>query len=74
MRRSGYEQLVRILAAKQPLREGLSEGRARDVLLVLTGPQLFQQLTGELGWSRPEYVEWAGAAVLRELFAIDLAG
>jgi AcrR family transcriptional regulator len=70
LRRSGYDQLLVTLMAKQPLRDGLTEGQARDLLLVLTGPQLFQQLTGELGWSRKAYVEWATAAVLRELFGL----
>jgi AcrR family transcriptional regulator len=68
LRRSGTEQLVGILAAKRPLRTGLSEREARDVLLVLTGPQLFQQLVGELKWTREAYVEWAAGAVQRELF------
>lgn len=68
MRRSGYDHLVRVLADKRPLRDGVSERRARDVLLVLTGPQVFQQLTGELGWRREDYVAWASAAVLSELF------
>ena len=68
LRRSGTEQLVSILVAKRPLRAGLSEREARDVLLVLTGPQLFQQLVGELKWTREAYVEWAAGAVQRELF------
>ena len=46
-----FEQLVRMLASKHPLRDGLSATRARDVPLVLTGPQLYAQLTRDLGWT-----------------------
>ncbi len=70
LRRGGYEQLVRILSAKHPLRGGLTPTRARDVLLVLTGPQLYTQLTDDLGWTSTEVADWLTAAVLRELFDV----
>ena len=38
LRRLGYAELVSVLAGKHPLRPGLTPLRARDVLLVLTGP------------------------------------
>ena len=60
-----------MLVRKQPLRDGLSERKARDVLLALTGPQQFQLLTGEYGWTSEEYAEWVVGAVLRELFGIS---
>ncbi|HET6295375.1 MAG TPA: hypothetical protein VFG33_18460 [Kribbella sp.] len=41
MRRFGYAELVSVLAEKHPLSPGLTPVKARDVLLVLTGPQLF---------------------------------
>ena len=40
-RRFGYAELASVLAEKHPLRPGLTPVKARDVLLVLTGPQLF---------------------------------
>lgn len=71
LRRSGTEHLVRVLSAKHPLRERMPEGTARDLLLVLTGPQLYSQLTSDLGWRRDDVAQWVAAAVLRELFAVD---
>jgi hypothetical protein len=38
LRRFGYVELVDVLADKHPLRPGLTRTKARDVLLVLTGP------------------------------------
>jgi hypothetical protein len=71
LRRTGNEQLVRMLAAKHPLRDGLSATRARDVLLVLTGPQLYAQLTRDLGWTSDEVADWMNDVVLRELFDME---
>lgn len=73
LRRDGDEHLVRTLADKHPLRDGLSSITARDILLVLTGPQLYSQLTRDLGWTPRAVADWMTAAVLRELFALDTA-
>jgi hypothetical protein len=43
---------------------------ARDILLVLTGPQLFVQFTGELGWSTDDLAEWLTRAVLEQVFGL----
>jgi len=71
LRREGNEYLVTVLSAKHPLRPGLPPGKARDVLLVLTGPPIYTQLTRDLGWTRLEVAGWITAAVLRELFDVD---
>lgn len=73
LRREGNGHLVTMLHAKHPLRDGLSPTAARDVLLVLTGPQLYTQLTRELSWTPTEVAAWITGAVLRELFGIDSA-
>jgi AcrR family transcriptional regulator len=70
MRRDGYEVLVATLSAKHPLRVDITPERARDVLLLLTGPQLYAQLTRDLKWSREEIEEWTIASVLQQLFGI----
>jgi hypothetical protein len=71
LRRDGNGYLVRVLSSKHPLRAGLSPTTARDILLVLTGPQLYTQLTQDLGWTPPEVADWMVGAVLRELFGVD---
>lgn len=70
LRRVGYVELVAVLAAKHPLRAGRTPTRARDVLLVLTGPQLFVQYTRDLGWSHREVAEWTSSACLEQVFGI----
>jgi hypothetical protein len=54
LRRFGYAELVTVLAEKHPLRPGLTPLGARDILLVLTGPQLFVRYTRDLGWKVEE--------------------
>ena len=79
--REGYEhneqlrplrvrRAVSILAGKHPLRPGLTAARARDVLLVLTGPHMFVQYTRELAWSAEELAAWITAAVLEQVFGL----
>ena len=71
LRRDGNEHLIEVLTDKHPLRTGLSPTVARDVLLVLTGPQIYTQLTRDLGWSPAQVGDWMRGAVLRELFDVD---
>ncbi len=68
LRRDGNEVLVHILAAKHPLRSGVTPHRARDILLLLTGPQIYVQLNRDLKWSRAEVEDWMVASVLQQLF------
>src|SRR6476661_5378262 len=53
-RRDGYRVIVRQLAGKGGLRQGLRVARATDILLVLLGPQLFDALENGRGWSPAE--------------------
>ncbi len=71
LRIDGNQKLIEMLVAKQPLRAGLSLTHARDILLALTGPQQYQLLISEYGWSREDYAEWVTGAVLRELFGVE---
>ena len=71
MRIEGNAVLVAVLVRKHPLRPGLSQARARDLLLTLTGPHVYHSLVNASGWSVEAYRRWAQAAVLRELFGID---
>ncbi|MGC4112099.1 MAG: TetR/AcrR family transcriptional regulator [Nocardioides sp.] len=68
LRRIGTEALVSMLAAKQPMRTELSPERARDQLLLLTGPQIYVQLTRDLQWPREQIAEWMTATILHQLF------
>lgn len=71
LRVDGFGILVAFLEEKHPLRPGLSTAKARDILLTLLGPYVFQALTAERGWSSREYSRWVKGAILRDLFGID---
>ena len=66
-RRDGYRVIVRQLAAKGGLRQGLSVARATDILLVLLGPQLFDALESGRGWSPAETNRWVVEVLSQQL-------
>lgn len=70
LRHLGYAELVSALTEKHPLRPGLTPLKARDILLVLTGPQLFVQYTRQLGWNTKELAAWMTTAVLEQVFGL----
>jgi AcrR family transcriptional regulator len=69
LRRYGYGELVNVLTGKHPLRDALTSRQARDILLVLTGPQLFVQFSRDLGWSTDQIAAWITSCILHQLFA-----
>lgn len=71
LRRAGYEGAIAFLARKHDLRAGLPTLRARDILLVVLGPQIFSQFTRDLGRTSQEVADWAAAALLEQLFGIS---
>jgi AcrR family transcriptional regulator len=66
-RRDGYRVIVRQLAAKGGLRQGLTVARATDILLVLLGPQLFDALESGRGWSPAETNRWVVELLSQQL-------
>jgi AcrR family transcriptional regulator len=71
LRQLGYAELIPVLTGKHPLRAGLTRTRARDLLLVLTGPQLFVQCTRDLSWTDGEFADWATTVVLEQVFGFS---
>ncbi len=70
LRRHGYDDLVRMLEKKAPLRPGLNRAHASDLLFVLLGPELYRTLVIERGWSLNDWAEWTSATILRDLFGV----
>jgi AcrR family transcriptional regulator len=68
-RRDGYRLIVRQLAGKGGLRQGLTVARATDILLVLLGPQLFDALDSGRGWSPAETNRWVVEVLSQQLLA-----
>jgi AcrR family transcriptional regulator len=66
-RRNGYRVIVRQLAAKGGLRQGLTAARATDILLVLLGPQLFDALESGRGWSPTATNRWVVEVLSQQL-------
>ena len=66
-RRDGYRIIVRQLAAKGGLRQGLTIARATDILLVLLGPQLFDALESGRGWSPVDTNRWVVEVLSQQL-------
>ncbi|GAB4584580.1 TetR/AcrR family transcriptional regulator [Nocardia sp. IFM 10818] len=55
------------LAAKTPLRDGLTVAEAADIMLALLGPENYTLLVGARGWSPRRWREWTLGALIREL-------
>jgi AcrR family transcriptional regulator len=66
-RRAGYRIIVRQLAAKGGLRQGLTISRATDILLVLLGPQVFDALESGRGWSPVDTNRWVVEVLSQQL-------
>lgn len=58
---------VQHLAANSPLREGLDEAQAAEIVWTITSPEVFSLLTVDRGWSREQYTQWLGDTLVRLL-------
>ncbi len=66
-RRRGAASVIGAVREVAPLRPGLTERRAVDVLWLLNGAAPFRQLVRWAGWRAEEYEAWLAAAMVREL-------
>src|SRR5688572_21787859 len=58
LRYDGYRDMVRMIAAKGALKDGLDEDAATDLLFVLHGDTTYWLMTSEQGWSHDRFIEW----------------
>ena len=68
MRADGYREMVSFLCRKRPLREGVTEDSATDIMLVLASPGFYRALAVERGWTHAEWVAWVSAVLIDQLF------
>ena len=68
MRADGYREIVALLRDKRPLRDGMTEGSATDIMLVLASPGFYRALAGERGWTHAAWVTWVSTVLTHELF------
>jgi len=70
-RQEGYRDIVRLLARKEGLRQGLTVARATDILFVLLSPDLFDALANGRGWSFVECNRWLVEVLSEQLLTAD---
>jgi AcrR family transcriptional regulator len=58
---------VHNLSSHAPLRQGLEEEQATEIVWTLSSPEVFRLLTQDRGWSREQYTAWLGEALTRLL-------
>lgn len=66
-RRIGAAHVVADTASKGPLREGINEEAAADVVWILNDPGLYNLLVNVRGWPAERYREWVAASLEHEL-------
>jgi AcrR family transcriptional regulator len=63
----GARMVASIVANFAPLRPGVTEDRAAEAIWALTGPEHYERLVRDRGWTHEEYIDW-----LRRSFAAAL--
>lgn len=58
---------VEALTTKQPLPEGLTPERAADISYSLLGPELYNLLVSERGWSPQQWADWVHTGLCHHL-------
>jgi AcrR family transcriptional regulator len=61
------ETMVQHVAANGPLRAGLTNAQAADIVWTLSSAEVFRLLTVDRGWSSEEYIEWLADSLIRLL-------
>lgn len=67
LQRTGFGQAVANISAKGPLRAGLDQATATDILLTLYGDSTYIQMTIDHGWSHAQFIDWMCDAAPRLL-------
>jgi AcrR family transcriptional regulator len=68
-RYQNMRKFVSWLAAKGPLRAGISEEEASAIVWTVAGPEVHRLLRTERGWSRDRYVAWLADTLTRTLLS-----
>jgi AcrR family transcriptional regulator len=58
---------VHSVSAHSPLRDGLDDTQATDIVWTITSPEVYSLLTMDRGWSRERYVHWLSDTLIRLL-------
>jgi len=66
-RREGMRSMVRLMAERRELREGLEPDLAADILFGLNRHELYLAFTGECGWTFDRFRAWMFATLCAQL-------
>jgi AcrR family transcriptional regulator len=67
----GARMLTLTVAELAPLRAGVTKDRAAESIWALTGPEHYERLVHDRGWTHEEYVEWLGRSFATVLLRDD---
>ncbi|HVF52111.1 MAG TPA: helix-turn-helix domain-containing protein [Actinomycetota bacterium] len=70
LRRSGFRDVIDVIATKGRLRDGLDPESATDLFLLFVGDSTYQVMTVEYGWAHERWIEWLCEAVPQILLEI----
>lgn len=60
-------RFVQSVISNGPLRDGMDEAQAGEMVWALTSPELFQLLKDERGWTAEKYAQWLADTLIRLL-------
>jgi AcrR family transcriptional regulator len=66
---AGQSQLLRVLAERDSLRQGLTAQTAADILFAIGSPEMYRLLVGDRGWSPERFERWYAESLTRLLLA-----
>lgn len=68
-RREAMRTIVGWVAARRPLKPGLSEAGATDLVWAMTSPELYRLLCESCGWNSDRYTSWLKDTLITGLLA-----
>lgn len=67
IRREGYGDVIKHVAKRFGLREGVDVSTATDIALSLAGPAVYRTLVVDYGWPQDKYVDWLSRTLAQAL-------
>jgi AcrR family transcriptional regulator len=68
LRLDGFREVMELVAAKGPLRQGVDLGRATDIMFVLLGPLVYPEFVGGRQWPAERWGAWVTDTLTTALF------
>ena len=69
LRRDGYQHMIGLLAADGRLRADLNVEQATDILMFILGPDSYQILVNDYGWTTQRWKSWAAETLTQQLLS-----